>query len=112
VTAFDAVVCINMIHISPWTTTTSLVAGAKLALREGGLLYLYGPYRMHGVHTAPSNEAFDRSLRAQNPQWGVRDLDRVMDVADEEGFDLAETLLMPANNLSVIFKKRDTVRAA
>jgi SAM-dependent methyltransferase len=112
VTAFDAVVCINMIHISPWTTTTSLVAGAKLALREGGLLYLYGPYQMHGVHTAPSNEAFDRSLRAQNPQWGVRDLDRVMDVADEEGFDLAETLLMPANNLSVIFKKRDTVRAA
>jgi SAM-dependent methyltransferase len=111
VTALDAVVCINMIHISPWTTTTSLFAGAKLALREGGVLYLYGPYRMHGVHTAPSNEAFDRSLRAQNPQWGLRDLDRVMHVADTEGFDWVETVSMPANNSSVIFKKRDSARA-
>jgi SAM-dependent methyltransferase len=111
VTALDAVVCINMIHISPWTTTTSLFAGAKLALREGGVLYLYGPYRMHGVHTAPSNEAFDRSLRAQNPQWGLRDLDRVIHVADTEGFDWVETVSMPANNWSVIFKKRDSARA-
>ncbi|MEA3155151.1 MAG: hypothetical protein QOK44_2740 [Betaproteobacteria bacterium] len=111
VTAFDAVVCINMIHISPWTTTTSLFAGAKLALREGGVLYLYGPYRMHGVDTAPSNEAFDRSLRAQNPQWGLRDLDDVVRVADVEDFDLIETVSMPANNLSVIFRKRDRARA-
>ncbi|HEV7392880.1 MAG TPA: DUF938 domain-containing protein [Burkholderiales bacterium] len=106
VTALDAVVCINMIHISPWTTTMSLFAGAKLALREGGVLYLYGPYRMHGVHTAPSNEAFDRSLRAQNPQWGIRDLDDVVRVAHIEDFDLIETVPMPANNFSVVFKKR------
>ncbi|MDB5862928.1 MAG: hypothetical protein JWO70_734, partial [Betaproteobacteria bacterium] len=103
----DAIVCINMIHISPWTATTGLFSGAASVLGEGGIVYLYGPYKLDGRHTAPSNEAFDRSLRAQDPQWGVRDLADVAKVAAAEGFDLVETVEMPANNLSVIFRKRN-----
>jgi hypothetical protein len=106
VPAVDAIVCINLIHIAPWAATTALVAGVNSTLREGGLLYLYGPYSLHGRHTAQSNEAFDAALRAENPAWGVRDLDDVARVAQEEGLDLAETIEMPANNLSVLFRKR------
>jgi hypothetical protein len=102
----DAIVCINMIHISPWEATLALMRGASATLPADGILYLYGPYRVDGRHTAPSNAAFDSSLRAQNPQWGVRDLAEVAKVADAEGFDLVETVDMPANNLSVIFRKR------
>jgi hypothetical protein len=103
----DAIVCINMIHISPWTATAALFGGAASVLCEGGIVYLYGPYTVDGRHTAPSNEAFDASLRAQDAQWGVRDLADVAKVANAEGFDLIETVEMPANNLSVIFRKRD-----
>jgi SAM-dependent methyltransferase len=103
----DAIVCINMIHISPWAATLALIDGARETLAPGGVLYLYGPYRIGGAHTAPSNAAFDASLRAQNPEWGVRDLAEVVKVADAAGFDLVETVDMPANNLSVIFRKRD-----
>jgi SAM-dependent methyltransferase len=103
----DAIVCINMIHISPWTATTGLFSGAASVLGEGGIVYLYGPYKLDGRHTAPSNEAFDRSLRAQDPQWGVRDLADVAKVAAAEGFDFVETIEMPANNLSVTFRKRN-----
>jgi len=99
----DALVCINMIHIAPWAATIALFAGAKRAVRKAGVVYLYGPYRLHGRHTAPSNEAFDRTLRAQNPEWGVRDLEEVAAVAAAEGFELIETIAMPANNLSVVF---------
>ena len=106
VPAVDAIVCINLIHIAPWTTTTALMAGANSTLRAGGLLYLYGPYSLHGRHTAQSNEAFDAALRAANRAWGVRDLDDVTRVAQEEGLDLAATIEMPANNLSVLFRKR------
>ena len=103
----DAIVCINMIHISPWAATPALMDGARETLPAGGVLYLYGPYRIDGRHTAPSNAAFDASLRAQNPGWGVRDLAEVAKVADDAGFDLIETVEMPANNLSVIFVRRD-----
>ena len=102
----DAIVCINMIHISPWSATPALMRGAAATLDENGVLYLYGPYRKGGAHTAPSNEAFDRSLRSQNPTWGVRDLSEVVEVAKGEGFELVETIEMPANNLSVIFRRR------
>jgi hypothetical protein len=81
--------------------------GAGAILPEGGVLFLYGPYRVDGRHTAPSNEAFDASLRAQNAEWGVRDLAEVAKVANARGLDLVETVEMPANNLSVIFRKRD-----
>jgi hypothetical protein len=102
----DAVLCINMIHISPWRATEGLMAGAARVLPSGGLLFLYGPYKEGGVHTAPSNEAFDADLRARNPEWGVRDLDDVRALAAHHSFDFAERIAMPANNLSVVFRRR------
>jgi SAM-dependent methyltransferase len=101
----DALVCCNMIHITPWTVTEGLMAGARRTLTRDGLLYLYGPYRIDGRHTAPSNQDFDTRLRAQNPQWGIRDLGDVAELAKRCGFELAETVSMPANNLSVIFRR-------
>ena len=105
----DAILCINMIHISPWAASEALMAGAARVLPANGVLYLYGPYRIDGRHTAPSNEAFDAYLRAQNPQWGVRDLAEVADLAKRNGFVLAETAAMPANNFSVIFRRNGSV---
>ena len=110
VPTLDAIVCLNLIHIAPWSVTTGLFAGAGLALREAGLLYLYGPYCVPGKHTAPSNAAFDSALRAENSEWGLRDLEEVDAVAKEQGFDLAETIEMPANNLSLLFRKRQATR--
>lgn len=101
----DAVVCINMIHITPWTASEGLIAGAQRALPAGGVLYLYGPYRIDGRHTAPSNRDFDAWLRAQNAQWGVRDLADVTALAARHGLSLSETVAMPANNLSVVFRR-------
>jgi SAM-dependent methyltransferase len=102
----DAVVCINMIHISPWPSTLGLLRGAARVLAPGGLLYLYGPYRRNGGHTAPSNAAFDADLRSRDPAWGIRDLEPVAAVASEEGFGAPEVIEMPANNLSVIFSRQ------
>jgi SAM-dependent methyltransferase len=101
----DAVICCNMIHIAPWSACESLIAGAARVLPPGGILYLYGPYKIDGRHTAPSNEAFDADLRARNPRWGIRDLADVAALAQRHGFGVAETVAMPANNLSVIFRR-------
>lgn len=101
----DAVVCINMVHISPWAATEGLVRGAGCILPAGGVLYLYGPYRLEGRATAPSNEEFDASLRARNPEWGVREAAAVGRLAEAEGFALAEIVDMPANNVSLVFRK-------
>ncbi len=101
----DAMVCCNMIHIAPWAATEGLIAGAGRTLRRGAPLYLYGPFKVEGRHTAPSNEDFDTSLRARNPLWGVRDLTDVSSLAKRHGFALAETVPMPANNFSVIFRR-------
>ena len=101
----DALVCINMIHITPSATCKGLMSGAERTLRSSGVLYLYGPYQINGRHTAQSNEEFDASLRTQNAQWGVRDIAEVTDLAQRHGFSLAETVPMPANNLSVIFER-------
>jgi SAM-dependent methyltransferase len=98
----DAIVCINMVHISPWEATLALFAGAARTLPPGGVLYLYGPYRFDGT-TAPSNEAFDRSLRDRDPRWGVRDLRDLAAAASAEGFSLAHLVAMPANNHSLVF---------
>ena len=103
ISACAGIVCVNMIHIAPWTAAEGLFAGAQRLLPAAGVLYLYGPYRMHGSHTAPSNEAFDADLKARNPKWGLRDIDDVEALAARHGFGLVETLAMPANNLSVIF---------
>jgi SAM-dependent methyltransferase len=100
----DAVVCINMIHISPWRATEGLMRGAARILRPGGLLYLYGPYRREGRHTAPSNASFDADLRRQNPAWGVRDIETVIELAAANGFKSPEIEQMPANNLSLCFR--------
>ncbi|OWY66675.1 SAM-dependent methyltransferase [cyanobacterium TDX16] len=99
-----AIANINMIHIAPWSACLGLMAGARRILPPGGILYLYGPFKQAGQHTAPSNAAFDESLQAQNPEWGVRDLDDVVAVARSENLSLVKTYAMPANNLSVIFQ--------
>ena len=101
----DVVVNINMIHISPWASCQGLMRGAGRVLGEGGLLYLYGPYRIDGRHTAPSNEAFDASLHQRNPEWGVRDMADVIAEAKERGLDFVEKVEMPANNYSLIFRR-------
>ena len=104
----DAILCINMIHISPWAATQGLFAGAGALLPPGAPLYLYGPYKRHGAHTAESNAAFDASLRAQNAEWGVRDLEAVAACAASAGFEAPLVVAMPANNLSVIFRRKTT----
>lgn len=101
----DAVVCINMIHISPWSAADGLMRGAGAVLAPGGVLFLYGPFMRDGRHTAPSNAAFDRSLKDQNPAWGVRDLEEVAAYAAAHNLRRRETVEMPANNLSVIFER-------
>ena len=103
--AADAVVCCNMVHIAPWEAAIGLIAGAARVLTGDGLLYLYGPYRRNGAHTAPGNEAFDLDLRWRNPAWGVRDLEAVVALAGAQGFSPPEIFDMPTNNLSLIFKR-------
>ena len=101
----DALLAINMIHISPWSATVGLMRGAGRLLQAGAPLYLYGPYRQAGVETASSNEAFDASLRSRNPSWGLRDLEDVVAEAEANGFRLETVVPMPANNLSVVFRR-------
>ncbi len=101
----DAVVAINMVHISPWSATQGLMTGAGRVLPPGGVLYLYGAYKENGVHTAASNEAFDHDLRRRNPEWGVRDLEEVADLASAHGLELVERTSMPANNLGLMFRR-------
>ncbi|MBN3951734.1 MAG: DUF938 domain-containing protein [Nostoc sp. NMS7] len=100
-----AIVNINMIHISPWSACLGLMAGAGRILPPGGILYLYGPFKQGGEHTAASDAAFDESLRAQNPEWGVRNFDDVVAVASAQNLTLKQTYQMPANNLSVVFER-------
>lgn len=100
-----AIICINMIHISPWAATQGLLRNASRLLAQGAPLFLYGPYRRSGVDTAPSNEAFDEDLKRRNPAWGLRDLETVASLAREHGFGAPEVTEMPANNLSVVFRK-------
>ncbi|ELS01462.1 Protein of unknown function (DUF938) [Xenococcus sp. PCC 7305] len=104
--AFCLIANINMIHISPWKACLGLMAGANRLLSAGGILYLYGPYKRNGQHISPSNEMFDRSLRSRNFQWGVRNLEDVVAIAESEDLELQEVVAMPANNLSVIFRKQ------
>jgi SAM-dependent methyltransferase len=105
VAGVTAILCINMIHISPWAATEGLLAGAGRALPPGGVLFLYGPYRRAGHLTAPGNEAFDRDLRTRDPAWGLRALEDVAALAARHGFGAPEVVEMPANNLSVVFRR-------
>jgi hypothetical protein len=99
------VVAINMVHIAPWAATHGLMRGAAAVLRPGAPLYLYGPFREEGVRTAPSNEAFDLDLKARDPAWGLRDLADVAGLAERHGLRLTDRMPMPANNLSVVFRR-------
>lgn len=103
---FDAMLVVNMIHIAPWKATLGLMEGAAHRLKNGGALVLYGPYKKDGKHTAPSNLAFDESLRARNPDWGVRDMEEVINCAQKQGLAFCRRLAMPANNFCLIFKKQ------
>jgi SAM-dependent methyltransferase len=105
VSSADAVLCINMVHIAPWAATEGLVRGAARILPAQGILYLYGPYRFGGRHTASSNEAFDADLRRRNPEWGVRDVEAVVDLATAHGFQSPMIEQMPANNVSLVFRR-------
>lgn len=102
----DAIVCINMIHIAPWAACVGLMAGAAAALPAGAPLYLYGPMMREGLHTAPSNAAFDADLRARDPAWGVRDVADVTAVAGRVGLALEQIVPMPANNFSLVLRRR------
>src|SRR5215470_2637670 len=101
----DAVVCVNMIHVAPWSATLALLEGTKGLLPPQHVLFLYGPYRRFGQHTSKSNEQFDSDLRAHDPEWGLRDLEAVSEAAASSGFVLAEVFEMPVNNFSLIFKR-------
>jgi hypothetical protein len=93
-----------MIHIAPWSAAKALFRGAARLLPRAGVLFLYGPFTRGGRHTAESNQRFDDRLRAEDPRWGVRDLDDVQALASAAGFDAAEIVAMPANNLSLVFR--------
>lgn len=102
---YDALLCVNMIHIAPWAATEGLMAAAGRLLHGTAPLILYGPYKRGGRHTADSNAAFDADLRARDPRWGVRDLEAVAALAATQGFGPPTIHPMPANNLTLIFRK-------
>lgn len=101
----DAVVAINMVHISPWEATEGLVHGAARVLRPGGVLFLYGPYREEGVPTAPSNEAFDADLKRRDPAWGLRLAEDLIALAASRGLEKVERAALPANNIALVFRR-------
>jgi hypothetical protein len=102
-----ALVCINLIHIAPWSAAEALFSGCQSLLSSGSLLCLYGPFKREGRHTSPSNKDFDALLRRQDPEWGVRDLGEVSGLADVKGFAILQTHAMPSNNLTIVFQKRE-----
>lgn len=101
----DAILCINMIHISPWAASEGLIAGAKRMLDSGAPLILYGPYFESDVETAPTNLAFDESLKARDPRWGIRDLAEIDDLTAQNGFARSARYGMPANNLVLVYRR-------
>jgi SAM-dependent methyltransferase len=106
VTRAEALFSANMVHIAPWECAEALMAGAGRVLAPGGVLVLYGPFKVGGRHTAPSNQAFDAELKSRDPSWGVRDLEEIGRLAQAAGLDHLDTVPMPANNLSVVWRRR------
>lgn len=104
----EAVYNANLVHIAPWEAALGLLRGAARHLKPGGVLVLYGPYRVDGRHTAPSNESFDATLKEKDPRFGVRDLEAVLRAATDQGLDLHERVEMPANNQLLVFHRRDS----
>ncbi|MBP46557.1 MAG: SAM-dependent methyltransferase [Myxococcales bacterium] len=105
VSELDAIFCANMIHVAPWSAAKALLSGAAAALRPQGQLFVYGPFIQAAVPTAPSNLAFNADLQVQDPTWGIRDLDEIEREAQQVGLQLQEVTAMPANNLTVIFRR-------
>lgn len=105
-----AMFCSNMIHIAPWSACLELLAHAERCLAPGAPLVLYGPFKRAGEHTAPSNAAFDLGLRRRNREWGVRDLDEVVEIASGHGLALAEAVPMPANNFTIVLERQTSGR--
>jgi SAM-dependent methyltransferase len=103
---FDEILCMNMIHISPFEAAKGVICGAGTRLAPGGLLFFYGPFKRGGKHTAPSNETFDQSLKSRDPSWGIRDFEEIVRLAKAEGLELESVTEMPANNLSVLFRRK------
>ena len=103
----SAIVCINMIHIAPYAACEWLMRGTGELLPHGGILYLYGPFKREGVHTSESNLAFDQSLQQQNQAWGVRNLEDVVSLGKSHQLELQDVIAMPANNLSVVFRRQN-----
>lgn len=101
----DALVCINLTHVAPWSATEALLDGAAAILPAGGVGVIYGPFRREGGHTAESNRAFDEALRARNPEWGLRDIEAVIAAAEARGLPSRELIEMPANNLCLVLAK-------
>lgn len=108
----EAILCINMVHIAPWSAAEGLMAGAGRMLPPGGVLFLYGAFRVGGRHTAESNAAFDQDLRARDPRWGVRDLETVVETAAQHGLRLDARLSLPANNLALVFRREAAAAGA
>jgi Protein of unknown function (DUF938) len=102
---FDALISLNMVHIAPWEAALGLFAGADRLLGPDGVLFLYGPFVLSGIHTATSNAAFDADLKRRDPRWGVRDVDDLLGEGALRGLELREVVNMPANNLSLVFAK-------
>ena len=100
------ILCINVLHISPWYVSEHLLAGAPCLMRPEGRLFIYGPFKRGGEHTSPSNADFDASLRGGNPEWGVRDMDGLGALAERAGLRLTEAVPMPANNFVLVFTRR------
>ncbi|MBB4098509.1 DUF938 domain-containing protein [Sphingomonas kyeonggiensis] len=104
--AADAILCVNMVHISPWEATLGLLAGAGEALAPGAPLILYGPYRREGVETAPSNEQFELWLKERDPRFGLRFVEAVTEAAAAQGLSLERLVEMPANNLMLVYRRQ------
>lgn len=102
---FDAMLCINMIHIAPFEAAKGVMRGARRILKPGGIVFFYGPFKRGGEHTAPSNEAFDQSLKSRDAAWGIRDLEELETLAGASGLSLESLTEMPANNMSLIFRR-------
>ena len=100
-----ALVCINTLHIAPWSAAEALFSGGKSLLSGGGLLCLYGPFKREGRHTSPSNEDFDRSLKSRNPEWGLREVEAVAAEAEARGLRFERLFEMPANNVTLLFRR-------
>jgi hypothetical protein len=101
----DAIYCANVIHIAPWRVAEALFSGAGDILRPGKLLITYGPYKYEGKYTSESNAYFDQSLRARNPQWGIRDIEDLAELGKQQGLTLESDTAMPANNQFLVWRK-------